>query len=178
MGEEDSARFLDYFAVCLARIPGIFVNNPPPKPLRPSLAVPNEGVAFFPLNHFPPSGSVGLLEFSYGASGIEGLGAEMLREDGNGEMVCYFIEHAWTDFEKRYHINVKEGFGKFLPDRTAPPRRVGARRVIGSRRVTGRKRFASLGRGGTTPNLSTGGDNPAKMSPVSSRIHCLISSGA
>ena len=50
--------------------------------------------------------------------------------------------------------------------------------VIGSRRVTGRKRFASLGRGATTPSLSTDGDNPAKMSAVSSRIHCLISSGA
>jgi hypothetical protein len=24
-------RFLDYFAIFLARIPGIFVNNPPPK---------------------------------------------------------------------------------------------------------------------------------------------------
>ena len=37
MGEEDSARFLDYFAIFLARISGIFVNNPPPKPLRTSL---------------------------------------------------------------------------------------------------------------------------------------------
>ena len=37
MGEEDSARFLDYFAIFLARISGIFVNNPPPKPLRSSL---------------------------------------------------------------------------------------------------------------------------------------------
>ena len=38
MGEEDSARSLDYFAIYfLARIPGIFVNNPPPKPLRSSL---------------------------------------------------------------------------------------------------------------------------------------------
>ena len=70
-------------------------------------------VAFFPLNHFPPSGSVDLLEFAYDASGIEGLGAAMLREDGNGEMVCYFIEHAWTDFEKRYHINVKEGLAGY-----------------------------------------------------------------
>ena len=34
MGEEDSARFLDYFAIFLARIPGIFVNNPPPKTLH------------------------------------------------------------------------------------------------------------------------------------------------
>ena len=78
-----------------------------------ALAVPNDGVAFFPLNHFPPSGSVDLLEFAYDASGIEGLGAAMLREDGNGEMVCYFIEHAWTDFEKRYHINVKEGLAGY-----------------------------------------------------------------
>ena len=78
-----------------------------------ALAVPNDGVAFFPLNHFPPSGSVDLLEFAYDASGIEGLGAAMLREDGNGEMVCYFIEHAWTDFEKRYHINVKEGIAGY-----------------------------------------------------------------
>ena len=37
MGEEDSARFLDYFAIFLARISRIFVNNPPPKPLRSSL---------------------------------------------------------------------------------------------------------------------------------------------
>jgi hypothetical protein len=59
-----------------------------------ALAVPNDGVAFFPLNHFPPSGSVLLLDFAYGASGIEGLGAAMLREDDNGKMVCYFIEHA------------------------------------------------------------------------------------
>ena len=78
-----------------------------------ALAVPNDGVAFFPLNHFPPSGSVDLLEFAYDASGIEGLGAAMLREDGNGEMVCYFIEHAWTDFEKRFHINVKEGLAGY-----------------------------------------------------------------
>ena len=78
-----------------------------------ALAVPNDGVAFFPLNHFPPSGSVDLLEFAYDASGIEGLGAAMLREAGNGEMVCYFIEHAWTDSEKRYHINVKEGLAGY-----------------------------------------------------------------
>jgi len=78
-----------------------------------ALAVPNDGVAFFPLNHFPPSGSVYLLEFAYGASGIEGLGAAMLRENGNCEMVCYFIEHDWTDFEKRYHINVKEGLAGY-----------------------------------------------------------------
>ena len=42
-----------------------------------ALVVPNGGVAFFPLNHFPPSGSVDLLEFAYDASGIEGLGAAM-----------------------------------------------------------------------------------------------------
>ncbi len=41
MGEEDSARFLDYFAIFLARISGIFVNNPPPKPLRTSLPANN-----------------------------------------------------------------------------------------------------------------------------------------
>ena len=73
------------------------------------LPVPTDGVAFFPLNHFPPSGSVDLLEFAYDASGVEGLGAAMLRDDGNGEVVCYFIEHEWTDEEKRYHINIKEG---------------------------------------------------------------------
>ena len=39
------------------------------------LPVPTDGVAFFPLNHFPPSGSVDLLEFAYDASGVEGLGA-------------------------------------------------------------------------------------------------------
>ena len=49
-----------------------------------ALAVPNDGVAFFPLNHFQPSGSVDLLEFADDASGVEGLGAAMLREDGNG----------------------------------------------------------------------------------------------
>ena len=43
MGEEDSARFLDYFAIFLARISGIFVNNPPPKPLRSSLFVTGHG---------------------------------------------------------------------------------------------------------------------------------------
>ena len=73
------------------------------------LPVPTDGVAFFPLNHFPPSGSVDLLEFAYDAPGVEGLGAAMLRDDGNGEVVCYFIEHEWTDEEKRYHINIKEG---------------------------------------------------------------------
>ena len=78
-----------------------------------ALAVLNDGVAFSPLNHFLPSGSVDLLEFAYGASGIEGLGAAMLREDGNGEIVRYFIEHAWTDFEKRYHINMKEGLAGY-----------------------------------------------------------------
>ena len=30
----------------------------------------------------------------------------MLCDDGNGEVVCYFIEHEWTDEEKRYHINI------------------------------------------------------------------------
>ena len=73
----------------------------------------HDGVAFFPLNHFPPSHSVDLLEFAYDASGIEGLGTATLRENGNGEMVCYFIEHAWTDFKKRYHINVKEGLAGY-----------------------------------------------------------------
>ena len=38
----------------------------------------------------------------------------MLREDGNGGIVCcYFAEHAWADFEKRYHINVKEGLAGY-----------------------------------------------------------------
>ena len=78
-----------------------------------ALAVPNDGVAFFPLNHFPPSGSADLLEFAYDASGLEGLGAAMLRDDGNGEVVCYFIEHAWTDDEKLFHINVKEGLAGY-----------------------------------------------------------------
>ena len=50
-----------------------------------------------------------LLEFAYGASGIEGLGAAMLCDDGDGSVVCYFVEHEWTDAEKLYHINVKEG---------------------------------------------------------------------
>ena len=58
-----------------------------------ALAIPNGGVAFFPLNHFPPSGSTGLLEFAYDASGIEGAGAAMLRDDGDGQAVCYFVEH-------------------------------------------------------------------------------------
>ena len=78
-----------------------------------ALVVPNDGVAFFPLNHFPPSGSIDLLEFAYDASGIEGLGAAMLCDDGDGNVVCYFTEHEWTDFEKRYHINVKEGIAGF-----------------------------------------------------------------
>ena len=80
---------------------------------RRALVVPNDGVAFFPLNHFPPSGSIDLLEFAYDASGIEGLGAAMLCDDGDGNVVCYFTEHEWTDFEKRYHINVKEGIAGF-----------------------------------------------------------------
>ena len=54
-----------------------------------------------------------LVEFAYDVSGIEGLGAAMLREDGNGEMVCYFIEHARTDFEKRFHSNVNEGLAGY-----------------------------------------------------------------
>ena len=78
-----------------------------------ALVVPNDGVAFFPLNHFPPSGSIDLLEFAYDASGIEGHGAAMLCDDGDGNVVCYFTEHEWTDFEKRYHINVKEGIAGF-----------------------------------------------------------------
>jgi site-specific DNA-cytosine methylase len=77
------------------------------------LPVPTDGVAFFPLNHFPPSGSVDLLEFAYDASGVEGLGAAMLRDDDEGNVVCYFIEHEWTDAEKRYHINVKEGIAGY-----------------------------------------------------------------
>ena len=78
-----------------------------------ALAIPNGGVAFFPLNHFPPSGSADLLEFAYDASGIEGAGAAMLRDDGDGQVVCYFYEHEWTELEKRYHINVKEGIAGY-----------------------------------------------------------------
>ena len=52
--------------------------------------------------------AVDLLEFAYDASGVEGLGAAMLRDDDEGNVVCYFIEHEWTDAEKRYHINVKD----------------------------------------------------------------------
>ena len=78
-----------------------------------ALAIPNDGVAFFPLNHFPPSGSADLLEFAYDASGIEGAGAAMLRDDGDGQVVCYFYEHEWTELEKRYHINVKEGIAGY-----------------------------------------------------------------
>ena len=74
-----------------------------------ALRLPNDGVAFFPLNHFPPPGSVDLLEFAYGVSGVEGLGAAMLREDGDGQVICYFVEHAWNPHEMRYHINIKEG---------------------------------------------------------------------
>ena len=48
MGEEDSARFLDYFAIFLEGISGIFVNNPPPKPLRTSLQKPRPGVSRCP----------------------------------------------------------------------------------------------------------------------------------
>ena len=78
-----------------------------------ALAIPNGGVAFFPLNHFSPSGSEDLLEFAYGASGIEGAGAAMLRDEGDGQVVCYFAEHEWTELEKRYHINVKEGIAGY-----------------------------------------------------------------
>lgn len=39
-----------------------------------ALRLPNDGVAFFSLNHFPPSGSVDLLEFAYDDSGVERLG--------------------------------------------------------------------------------------------------------
>ena len=69
------------------------------------LPVPTDGVAFFPLNHFPPAGSVVLLEFAYDASGVEGLGAAMLRDDDDVNVVCYFIEHEWTDEEKRKGLN-------------------------------------------------------------------------
>ena len=77
------------------------------------LVLPNDGVAFFPLNHFPPSGSPELLEFAYDASGTDGLGAAMLRPDASGNLVCYFVEHMWTDEEKCYHINVKEGIAGY-----------------------------------------------------------------
>ena len=43
------------------------------------LPVPTDGVAFFPLNHFPPSGFVDLLEFAYDASDVEGLGDPCLK---------------------------------------------------------------------------------------------------
>ena len=65
-----------------------------------ALDIPNESVAFFPLNHFPPSGSVDLLEFAYDASGIEGIGAAMSRDDGDDNVVCYFTEHEWTDLRR------------------------------------------------------------------------------
>ena len=37
----------------------------------------------------------------------------MLRDDGDGRVVCYFCEHEWTELEKRYHINVKEGIAGY-----------------------------------------------------------------
>ena len=55
------------------------------------LPVPTDGVAFFPLNHFLPSGPVDLLEFAYGASGVEGLGAAMLRDDDEGGTSCAIL---------------------------------------------------------------------------------------
>ena len=77
------------------------------------MKVPNDGVAFFPMTHFPASGSSDLLEFAYDASGIEGMGAAMLRDDGAGNTTCYFIEHEWTSAERCYHINVKEGIAGY-----------------------------------------------------------------
>ena len=37
----------------------------------------------------------------------------MLRDDGQGNVVCYFVEHEWTEAERCYHINVKEGLAGY-----------------------------------------------------------------
>ena len=80
-----------------------------------ALQLPNDGVAAFPRCHFPPSGSPELLEFAYDASGNEGMGGAMLREDARGVITCYYFEHAWraNTRPKHLHINVKEGLAGF-----------------------------------------------------------------
>ena len=55
---------------------------------RKALAIPNDGVAFPLLSHFPPSSSAGLLEFAYDAPGTEDAGTTMLRDDGDGHRWC------------------------------------------------------------------------------------------
>lgn len=37
----------------------------------------------------------------------------MLCEDGDGQVVCYFVEHACNPHEMRYHINIKEGISGY-----------------------------------------------------------------